>query len=35
LLGAIASDTRNSLYALLLVLVSYPVFRALRRSKSD
>lgn len=35
LLGAIASDTRNSLYALLLVLVSYPVFRALRRSKND
>jgi APA family basic amino acid/polyamine antiporter len=33
LLGAIASDTRNSLYALLLLLVSYPVFRLLRTVK--
>lgn len=33
LLGAIASDTRNSLYALLLLLVSYPVFRVLRTAK--
>lgn len=33
LLGAIASDTRNSLYALILVLVSYPVFRVLRTAK--
>ena len=31
LLGAIASDTRNSIYALLLLAVSYPVFRALKR----
>ena len=28
--GAIASDTRNSLYALILLAVSYPFFRALR-----
>jgi APA family basic amino acid/polyamine antiporter len=27
LVGAIASDTRNSLYALLLLAISYPVFR--------
>jgi len=27
--GAIASDTRNSIYALLLLAVSYPVFRVL------
>lgn len=31
LVGAIASDTRNSIYALLLLAVSYPVFRALKR----
>ncbi|MGH9930373.1 MAG: APC family permease [Pyrinomonadaceae bacterium] len=30
LLGAIASDTRNSVYALLLLAVSYPLFRLLR-----
>ncbi|HKR00257.1 MAG TPA: APC family permease [Pyrinomonadaceae bacterium] len=30
LAGAIASDTRNSLYALLLLAASYPVFRLLR-----
>ncbi|MFN2499056.1 MAG: APC family permease [Pyrinomonadaceae bacterium] len=31
LIGAIASDTRNSIYALLLLGVSYPVFFALQR----
>jgi APA family basic amino acid/polyamine antiporter len=31
LAGAIASDTRNSVWALLLLAVSYPVFRLLRR----
>ncbi|HEY6805747.1 MAG TPA: APC family permease [Pyrinomonadaceae bacterium] len=31
LAGAVASDTRNSLYALLLLAVSYPLFRLLRR----
>lgn len=30
LIGAIASDTRNSLYALLLLAASYPVFRLSR-----
>jgi basic amino acid/polyamine antiporter, APA family len=30
LVGAVFSDTRNSLYALLLLIVSYPVFRLLR-----
>ena len=30
LVGAIASDTRNSVYALLLLVLSYPVFRLLR-----
>jgi APA family basic amino acid/polyamine antiporter len=33
LIGAIASDTRNSIYALLLLGVSYPLFRLLRRRK--
>jgi len=33
LVGAIASDTRNSIYALLLLGVSYPLFRLLRRKK--
>ncbi len=33
LIGAIASDTRNSIYALLLLAVSYPVFFALRRQR--
>jgi basic amino acid/polyamine antiporter, APA family len=28
LVGAVASDTRNSIYALLLLAASYPVFRA-------
>jgi APA family basic amino acid/polyamine antiporter len=32
LVGAIASDTRNSVRALLLLAVSYPVFLLLRRS---
>ena len=31
LIGAIYSDTRNSIYALVLLAVSYPVFRLLRR----
>ena len=31
LVGAVFSDTRNSLYALLLLIVSYPVFRLLKR----
>jgi APA family basic amino acid/polyamine antiporter len=30
LVGAVASDTRNSLYALLLLGSSYPLFRLLR-----
>jgi APA family basic amino acid/polyamine antiporter len=35
LIGAIASDTRNSVYALLLLAASYPVFRVARhRSKN-
>src|SRR5262249_46156982 len=29
--GAIAGDTRNSLYALLLLAASYPVFRLLKK----
>jgi APA family basic amino acid/polyamine antiporter len=32
LIGAIASDTRNSVYALILLAVSYPVFRMLRKT---
>jgi basic amino acid/polyamine antiporter, APA family len=32
LVGAVASDTRNSVYALLLLAASYPTFVALRRS---
>lgn len=31
LAGAIASDTRNSLYALALLAVSYPVFRLVKK----
>ena len=31
LIGAVASDTRNSIYALLLLAVSYPVFRLVRK----
>lgn len=31
LAGAVASDTRNSIYALLLLAASYPAFRLLRR----
>ncbi len=30
LAGAVRSDTRNSLYALILLAASYPVFRAIR-----
>ena len=33
LIGAIASDTRNSFYALLLLLISFPIFRILQRSQ--
>jgi basic amino acid/polyamine antiporter, APA family len=33
LLGAIASDTRNSVYALILLAASYPVFRLLRLAR--
>jgi len=32
LVGAIASDTRNSLYALALLGISYPLFRLLKLS---
>jgi basic amino acid/polyamine antiporter, APA family len=31
LAGAVASDTRNSLYALLLLAASYPGYRLVRR----
>jgi len=31
LIGAVASETRNSIYALLLLAVSYPVFRLVRK----
>lgn len=31
LIAAVASDTRNSIYALLLLAVSYPVFRLVRK----
>ena len=31
LIGAIASDTRNSLYALLLLAASYPIFKVSRQ----
>jgi basic amino acid/polyamine antiporter, APA family len=31
LIGAIASDTRNSVYALILLAASYPVFRMVKR----
>jgi APA family basic amino acid/polyamine antiporter len=31
LAGAVAADTRNSLYALLLLGASYPGFRSLKR----
>jgi APA family basic amino acid/polyamine antiporter len=33
LAGAIASDTENSIYALLLLAVSYPVFWVIKRVK--
>jgi APA family basic amino acid/polyamine antiporter len=29
--GAVASDTRNSIYALILLAVSYPTFRVIKR----
>ncbi len=31
LAGAVASDTRNSIYALILLAVSYPLFRTVKR----
>ncbi|HLE64049.1 MAG TPA: APC family permease, partial [Pyrinomonadaceae bacterium] len=31
LIGAIASDMRNSVYALLLLAVSYPIFRVIKK----
>ena len=34
LAGAVASDTQNSFYALLLLAASYPVFKALRLKSS-
>jgi len=34
LVGAIAADTRNSVYALLLLAVSYPVFRVVKQLKT-
>lgn len=34
LVGAIASDTKNSVYALLLLAVSYPLFRLLKLIES-
>ncbi|HEV2884574.1 MAG TPA: APC family permease [Pyrinomonadaceae bacterium] len=34
LVGAVWSDTRNSIYALLLLAASYPVFRLLRGRKT-
>jgi APA family basic amino acid/polyamine antiporter len=33
LAGAVASDTRNSVFALLVLFVSYPVFRLINRSR--
>jgi APA family basic amino acid/polyamine antiporter len=33
LIGAIAADTRNSIYALLLLAVSYPLFRLMRSAR--
>jgi APA family basic amino acid/polyamine antiporter len=35
LIGAIASDTWNSVYALLLLTASYPVFRLSKRFTSN
>ena len=32
LLGAIRADTRNSVYALILLMVSYPVYRLMKSS---
>ena len=34
LAGAVASDTRNSIYALLLLALSYPVFRLVKRRRN-
>ena len=35
LAGAIRSDTRNSVYALVLLAVSYPVFRLINALKKE
>ena len=35
LVGAIKSDTRNSVYALILLAVSYPLFRLLKLANSN
>jgi APA family basic amino acid/polyamine antiporter len=34
-IGAVAGDTRNSVYALLMLGVSYPVFRLMRRRDTE
>ena len=31
LVGAIASDTRNSIYALVVLAVSFPMYRLMKR----
>jgi APA family basic amino acid/polyamine antiporter len=35
LVGAVASDTANSLYALALLAVSYPAYALLKRRKAN
>ena len=35
LVGAIASDTRNSIYALILLAASYPLFRLLKLAHAE
>lgn len=35
LIGAIASDTRNSIYALILLAASYPLFRLLKLAHAE
>jgi len=32
LIGAIASDTRNSVYALVVLAISFPVYRLFKRA---
>ena len=34
LIGAIAADTRNSLYGCLVLIASYPLYRLVRKSKA-